>query len=93
MANEYLYKSRDALGNVIYTASKEDTDGKPVTRVEFKEPQSMVLTGSIVDQRGLAANKPVANTVSIGTTYWSVDIDPLAMKVEVSDGTKWVVMA
>ena len=46
------------------------------------------LTGSTVDLRGLAANKPAANNVPIGTTYWSVDTDV----VEVSDGTSWVVV-
>ena len=54
---------------------------------------TMQLSGSIVDQRGLAVNKPDPTTVEIGTTYWSVDTDPLAAEVEVSDGTKWVVMA
>ena len=43
------------------------------------------LTGSTVDLRGLAANKPAANTVVVGTTYWSVDTGA----IEVSDGTVW----
>ena len=43
------------------------------------------LSGSTVDLRGLAANKPAANTVVVGTTYWSVDTGA----IEVSDGTVW----
>lgn len=48
------------------------------------------LTGSSGEQdlRGLAANKPDANTVIIGTTYWSVDTGD----IEVSDGANWVVV-
>lgn len=44
------------------------------------------------DLRGKAANKPAANAVPIGTTYWSVDTDPHAAAVEVSNGTSWVVI-
>lgn len=44
------------------------------------------------DLRGFAANKPAANTVPIGATYWSVDTDPHAAAVEVSNGTSWVVI-
>ena len=50
MANEFLNKARDAAGSVIYTASTEDTDGKPTTRVEFKTPQPVQLSGSNVQQ-------------------------------------------
>ncbi|MBT2215827.1 hypothetical protein KK120_08695 [Virgibacillus dakarensis] len=52
----------------------------------------MQLTGSIVAQRGLAANKPAATSVEPGTTYWSVDSDPHGNEIEVSDGTKWTVI-
>lgn len=44
------------------------------------------------DRRGLAANKPAANAVELGTTYWSIDTDPHAAAVEVSNGTAWVVI-
>ena len=50
------------------------------------------ITGSLVNRRGLAINKPSANTVEVGTTYWSVDTDPHGDFIEVSDGTNWVVM-
>lgn len=50
------------------------------------------LKGSTQDLRGLAANKPDASSVDPGTTYWSVDTDPNADAVEVSDGTTWTVM-
>lgn len=50
------------------------------------------LSGSNMDLRGTAANKPLATAVTIGATYWSVDTDPGALALEVSDGTNWVVM-
>ena len=51
-------------------------------------PQS----GSNVDLRGLDTNKPAANSVDVGVTYWSVDTDPHMNSLEVSDGTQWVVI-
>ncbi len=39
------------------------------------------------DLRGLAANRPAANTVEVGTTYWVVSAGGT---VQVSDGTNWV---
>ena len=50
------------------------------------------LTGSKLDQRGPNSNKPLASAVDAGTTYWSVDTDPNAESIEVSDGAIWVVM-
>lgn len=44
------------------------------------------------DLRGKAANKPAANAVPIGATYWSIDTDPHAAAVEVSNGTSWAVI-
>lgn len=44
------------------------------------------------DLRGKAANKPAPNAVPIGATYWSIDTDPHAAAVEVSNGTSWVVI-
>lgn len=68
----------DKLGNYL----KLNSDGSvPTTIVE-----------SLENQRGLAANKPAASSLNIGTTYWSVDTDPHADAVEVSNGTAWVVM-
>ena len=52
----------------------------------------VTLSGSNVSLRGLAANKPAANSVDVGVTYWSVDTDPHVDALEVSDGTQWVVM-
>lgn len=46
-----------------------------------------------LDLRGLAVNKPLATAVQIGATYWSVDTDPNADAIEVSNGTDWSVMA
>ncbi|MFA6711160.1 MAG: hypothetical protein WCS33_00390 [Candidatus Caldatribacteriota bacterium] len=41
-----------------------------------------------LDFRGLEEDKPEANEVMVGTTYWSVDTG----EVEVSNGTDWVVI-
>ena len=48
MANEFLNRATDSQGSLIYTASNEDIDGKPTTRVHFDKPQSVQLTGSNV---------------------------------------------
>ena len=47
----------------------------------------IIVSGSNGEQdlRGLAANKPDADSVIVGTTYWSVDTGA----IEVSDGTAW----
>lgn len=49
------------------------------------EAGAIRLSGSSVDLRGLAANKPLATAVDVGVTYWSVDTG----EIEVSDGTDW----
>ena len=55
-------------------------------------PIDVQLSGSKMDLRGTAATKPLATAVPVGATYWSVDTDPSAEAIEVSDGTKWVVI-
>lgn len=50
------------------------------------------LTGSNMEQRGKEENKPAADTVAIGTTYWSVDVDPHGYAIEISDGMNWTVI-
>ena len=52
----------------------------------------VTLDGSTKDLRGKAVDKPAANSVAEGTTYWSIDTDPHANAVEVSDGSDWVVI-
>jgi len=52
----------------------------------------VTLDGSTKDLRGKAVDKPAANSVAEGTTYWSIDTDPHANAVEVSDGSNWVVI-
>ncbi len=54
--------------------------------------ESVALSGSNMDLRGTAATKPLATAVTIGATYWSVDTDPYADAIEVSNGTDWVVI-
>jgi hypothetical protein len=68
---------KDANGNQLFTEAN---------------PGAVTVNGSLVDLRGLAANKPLATAVVAGTTYWSVDTDPHGDNIEVSDGTTWTVM-
>ena len=62
------------------------------TKVDAIIADGLQLSGSNMDLRGTAATKPLATAVPIGATYWSVDTDPSAEAIEVSDGTNWVVM-
>ena len=69
----------------------EDGKAKPF-KTTNDGTQLMQLSGSNLDKRDLAANKPAANTVPVGTTFWSVDTNPKGDAVEVSNGTAWVVL-
>ena len=63
-----------------------DPGGKAkIINVDENGNVKVQLEGSTVDFRGLAANRPAATSVSVGTTYWSVDTG----EVHVSDGTVW----
>ena len=62
------------------------------TKVDAIIADGLQLSGSNMDLRGTAATKPLATAVPIGATYWSVDTDPSAEAIEVSNGTNWVVM-
>ena len=60
-----------------------DHQGQPVTP---ENPLPTTTNGSgALDLRGLAANRPDADAVSVGSTYWAVDTGD----VEVTDGTVW----
>lgn len=48
------------------------------------------LSGSSIDLRGLLANRPAANAVAVGTTYWAVDRIGEVNELSVSDGSTWV---
>lgn len=52
-------------------------------------PAGVVCIG--FDMRGPATSKPAAASWG-GYTYWSIDTDPHADGLEVSDGTDWVVI-
>jgi|GEM_PF-6405956 len=54
------------------------------------EAGAIRLSGSNIDLRGLLANRPAANAVDVGTTYWSVDRIGEADELSVSDGSTWV---
>ena len=69
-----------------------NTTGTVQLRTGTNAIGKVIVSSDERDRRGLAANKPLANSVEIGTTYWSVDTDPHAAAVEVSNGTSWVVI-
>src|SRR5690606_35093767 len=54
-------------------------------RSESAEPWEVIVSGSSTDLRGPSAARPAANTVPVGTTYWSIDTGD----VSVSNGTNW----
>ena len=82
----------DAAGVAILDAGGNEQVIEVNASADGKIQVDASLKGSYANRRGLAVNKPAANAVDVGTTYWSVDTDPHANAIEVSDGTNWVVM-
>jgi len=63
------------------------------TKLEVEITDATInIAGSNMELRGTAATKPLATAVTIGATYWSVDIDPHGDAIEVSTGAGWVVI-
>ena len=66
-----------------------DTNNDPIPQIwddvaeEFKPYQ-------LRDLRGLLANRPAADTVDAGTTWWATDRLGETDEVTVSDGTNWL---
>lgn len=93
--DQFLHRSGAGSGAISDTSPLQTRlfgpDGNPIS-TSNRLPVEATLTGSSEDRRGLAANKPAATDVEPGTTYWSVDTDPNAEALEVSDGTTWTVM-
>lgn len=84
----------DGLETLI-TAIKDTTGIKKITDALPTGTNNIGKVNVAIDERelrGKAANKPAANAVPIGATYWSVDTDPNANSIEVSNGTSWVVL-
>lgn len=71
------------------TGIKKITDALPAGTNNIGK---VTFDGSTKDLRGKAADKPAASSVDVGTTYWSIDTDPHADSVEVSNGIEWVVI-
>lgn len=75
--------------------SVKTANRRPVTPVHIvgsdadQTPMPVQLSGSSVDLRGLHANRPDADAVEPGTTYWSVDESEAPGTVFVSDGSTW----
>lgn len=79
------YEGRNGRNGAAFT-ELVDRNGIPFNTSSGALP--VEVTGSTVDLRGLAANRPAAGSVAVGTTYWSVDTGA----VEVSIGVAWVVI-
>ena len=52
-------------------------------------PATIQLSGSSQDLRGTIANRPAADAVEVGTTYWAVDRTGETNEMSVSDGSTW----
>lgn len=67
-----------------------DAQGNPV---DFTQLVAMVVeainAGSDRSLRGRRANRPAADAVREGTTYWAVDRIGFADEMSVSDGSTW----
>jgi hypothetical protein len=88
-----------ASGKPVLVGGRYDTTDRSLANGDAgalalteKAHGKMDIYGNNIDRRGLNANKPLANAVAAGTTYWSVDTDPNMDSLEVSDGTSWTVM-
>lgn len=81
-----LRAGTNAIGKVEVTTSGLPTGAATLAK------QDAIIALLEMDRRGKAVNKPAPNAVPIGATYWSVDTDPHADLIEVSDGTSWVVI-
>jgi len=87
----------DGVG-ILEATFEKDPNGNGVLRIvdaapaAYDETLDSYNTHSSQDLRGLSTNKPLATDVEVGTTYWSVDTDPHANAIEVSNGMEWVVI-
>lgn len=75
----------DGEGDLRVINYVQEVDGS-LSRVTYLK-ESVLFTVDPFNLRGLAANRPPAFEVEIGTTYWSVDADEFT--VDVSDGENW----
>ena len=69
-----------------------DEAGRYFLKINSDGAALVTLSGSKMELRGKAVDRPSADTVTIGATYWSVDTDPHGYAIEVSDGTSWAVI-
>ena len=69
-----------------------NTTGTTQLRTGTNSIGKVTVSADERDRRGTAATRPAANSVALGTTYWSIDTDPHGESIEVSNGTSWVVI-
>lgn len=79
--NQYMPRS----GRII---KEDNTVVNEAAGINADGSRNVQLAGSTLDLRGLAANKPAAASVAVGTTYWAVNTGI----IEVSTGAAWVVV-
>lgn len=85
---EVLQGANGANRVTLYTAAGAAIDLQSLITSIITAINTTATTQDRRDLRGLAANKPAANAVLLGATYWSIDTGA----IEVSNGTSWVVV-
>ena len=65
----------------------------PARRVKVIEGVTIKGSNGERDLRGLHANRPDADSLPVGSTYWSVDEPSAPGTVFVTDGVSWEAVA
>ena len=68
-----------------------DVNGDPIPQI-WDEATNSYIPATNLSLRGKLANRPPANAVPAGTTYWAVDKLDTDDEMSVSDGANWVVI-
>lgn len=82
--DQYLHRPTAGRGAITAQDPLEvllHSGGQPISGTN-RLPVEATLTGQL---KGLSTNRPAANSVAVGTVYWSVDTGD----VSVSTGTDW----
>ncbi len=85
---EVLQGANGANRVTLYTAAGAAIDLQSLVTSIITAINATGTTQDRRDLRGLATNRPAANSVTVGTTYWNIDTGV----IEVSNGTSWVVV-
>lgn len=85
---EVLQGANGANKVMLYTAAGTAIDLQSLIASIVTAINTTGTTQDRRDIRGLASNRPAANSVAVGSTYWSLDTGV----IEVSNGTSWAVV-